>query len=52
MTKEDLRQWLKDRKWTQQHLAERLGVTKRQVSRWATGRAPVPIWFEKVKDLL
>ena len=50
MTHEELRVWLEARQWTQKKLATELGMTLRQINRWATGRVAVPKWFAILKD--
>ncbi|MBP7484854.1 MAG: helix-turn-helix domain-containing protein [Rhodoferax sp.] len=31
--------------WTQAELARRVGMTPDAVSRWATGKVPMPVWL-------
>jgi transcriptional regulator with XRE-family HTH domain len=38
--------------WTQDHAALQLGVSVRTVSRWETGRAPIPRVVLSLLDLL
>lgn len=45
MTPETLRQWRDDHQYTQQTLANTLGVTSQAVRNWEAGRRPIPPWL-------
>jgi transcriptional regulator with XRE-family HTH domain len=52
MTKEELQQWLQERRWTQSRLASELGMNPRQIYRWMKGVVAIPKWFVTIKDKL
>lgn len=56
MTPNDVQQWISaaraKKKWTQEQLGERLGVTKANVSHWETGKHdPSFLQLLKIRDL-
>lgn len=52
MTAPDFRSTLKSLRLTQRSLAERLGVERSTVNRWAQGTRPVPQYVVYVLELL
>lgn len=49
---QELKQWRKERKWTQKEAADQLGVTLRAYENWEQGVAPMqyPIAMRKLMD--
>lgn len=47
MTPSELLELRKQKGWTQARLAEELGCHQSQVSRWESGKRPVPKWVKK-----
>ena len=52
MTPTELRKWMHDNYWTPAMLAKRLGVTPTTISRYRSGKQPIPAsTIDKLKDL-
>lgn len=45
MSREDLKQWLKDHNHNPASFAAVLGLTERTVYRWLAGTTPIPKWL-------
>jgi hypothetical protein len=50
VTSGELRAWIESHGWTHQALADEIGVTKRALEFWLSGRYPVPTWLPTVLD--
>jgi transcriptional regulator with XRE-family HTH domain len=47
MTKDQFREALKSAEWSQKQFAERMGFDAATVSRWASGKRPIPQHIEE-----
>ena len=52
MTPDELASVLAQLGWTQEELGRRLGMAPDTVSRWATGKVPMPVWLTAHVGLL
>jgi len=52
MTREDLKQWMKDHGYTIESLAELLGMTKQGVQYWVEGKRKIPEPIGRLLDFL
>lgn len=52
MTPDELASALAELGWSQAELGRRLGMAPDTVSRWATGRVPMPVWLTAHMGLL
>ncbi len=52
MKPEEIKKFRKSRGWTQKKLAEELGVIQQAVSKWESGKRPVPLYIEKLMKCL